>query len=35
MPAAAVAVDLAESADVRTRRAGLSLLADVLAAAPR
>ena len=30
MPAAVVAVDLAESADVRTRRAGLDLLADAL-----
>lgn len=32
MPAAVVAVDLAESADVRTRRAGLDLLAGALAA---
>jgi hypothetical protein len=30
MPAAVVAVDLAESADVRTRRAGLDLLAGAL-----
>jgi len=30
MPAAVVAVDLAESADVRTRRAGLDLLATAL-----
>ena len=30
MPAAAVAVDLAESIDVRTRRAGLALLARML-----
>jgi excisionase family DNA binding protein len=35
MPAAVVAVDLAESADVRTRRAGLDLLADALASATR
>jgi excisionase family DNA binding protein len=35
MPAAVVAVDLAESADVRTRRAGLTLLADALTAAGR
>ncbi len=33
MPAATVAVDLAESVDVRTRRAGLKLLAAALAAA--
>ncbi|MGY1606361.1 excisionase family DNA-binding protein [Geodermatophilus sp. SYSU D00700] len=32
MPAAVVAVDLAESADVRTRRAGLDLLGAALAA---
>ncbi|WP_448638676.1 helix-turn-helix domain-containing protein [Geodermatophilus sp. URMC 63] len=32
MPTAVVAVDLAESADVRTRRAGLDLLAGALAA---
>ncbi len=32
MPAAVVAVDLAESADVRTRRAGLDLLAAALTA---
>lgn len=35
MPAAVVAVDLAESADVRTRRSGLTLLADALTAARR
>lgn len=33
MPIAVVAVDLAESVDVRTRRAGLTLLADALTAA--
>lgn len=32
MPSAVVAVDLAESVDVRTRRAGLTLLADALTA---
>ncbi len=32
MPVAVVAVDLAESSDVRTRRAGLTLLADALSA---
>jgi len=35
MPTAVVAVDLAESADVRTRRAGLDLLAGALAARRR
>lgn len=35
MPAAVVAVDLAESVDVRTRRAGLTLLADALTATRR
>lgn len=35
MPLAVVAVDLAESADVRTRRAGLDLLAGALAATRR
>lgn len=35
MPVAVVAVDLAETADVRTRRAGLTLLADALAALGR
>jgi excisionase family DNA binding protein len=35
MPTAVVAVDLAESADVRTRRAGLDLLAAALTAARR
>jgi hypothetical protein len=32
MPVAVVAVDLAESADVRTRRAGLDLLTSALIA---
>ncbi len=31
MPDAVVAVDLAESSDVRSRRAGLQLLTEVLA----
>ena len=35
MPVAVVAVDLAESADVRTRRAGLTLLSDALASLGR
>lgn len=35
MPAAVVAVDLAESSDVRTRRAGLTLLEIALSAARR
>jgi len=35
MPGAVVAVDLTESADVRTRRAGLDLLADALSATRR
>ncbi|MGY1827033.1 helix-turn-helix domain-containing protein [Blastococcus sp. SYSU DS0541] len=35
MPAAVVAVDLAESPDVRTRRAGLDLLAAALGDLPR
>ncbi len=35
MPAAVVAVDLAESADVRTRRAGLDLLTTALTTARR
>ena len=35
MPAAVVAVDLAESPDVRTRRAGLDLLAAALGDRPR
>jgi len=35
MPAAVVAVDLAESVDVRTRRAGLDLLSEALAAVPK
>ncbi|MGY2082368.1 helix-turn-helix domain-containing protein [Blastococcus sp. SYSU DS0539] len=35
MPAAVVAVDLAESPDVRTRRAGLDLLTDALGDLPR
>lgn len=35
MPVAVVAVDLAESSDVRTRRAGLTLLSDALASLGR
>jgi len=35
MPDAVVAVDLAESDDVRTRRAGLTLLTEALAGLAR